>query len=56
MRKQIHMNAFTQCCIGRHSIGQWKHPQDRPLGIARLAGAGALIIRLLDAAEMSIIR
>ncbi len=31
MRKQIHMNAFTQCCIGHHSIGQWKHPQDRPL-------------------------
>ena len=31
MAKQIHMNAFTQCCIGHHSIGQWKHPLDRPL-------------------------
>ncbi|MSR14046.1 MAG: LLM class flavin-dependent oxidoreductase [Gammaproteobacteria bacterium] len=31
MPKQIHMNAFTQCCIGHHSIGQWKHPLDRPL-------------------------
>lgn len=31
MQKQIHMNAFTQCCIGHHSIGQWKHPLDRPL-------------------------
>lgn len=31
MTKMIHMNAFTQCCIGHHSIGQWKHPLDRPL-------------------------
>lgn len=31
MAKRIHMNAFTQCCIGHHSIGQWKHPLDRPL-------------------------
>ena len=31
MSKQIHLNAFTQCCIGHHSIGQWKHPLDRPL-------------------------
>jgi FMN-dependent oxidoreductase (nitrilotriacetate monooxygenase family) len=31
MARQIHMNAFTQCCIGHHSMGQWKHPLDRPM-------------------------
>lgn len=30
MKKQMHLNAFTQCCIGHHSMGQWKHPLDRP--------------------------
>lgn len=29
MKKQIHLNAFTQCSICHHSKGQWKHPLDR---------------------------
>lgn len=28
MKKQIHMNAFTQCSICHHSKGQWKNPAD----------------------------
>ncbi len=27
-KKQIHMNAFTQCSICHHSKGQWKNPDD----------------------------
>lgn len=27
--KQIHLNAFTQACIGHHSEGQWKNPLGR---------------------------
>ena len=27
--KQIHLNAFTQACIGHHSEGQWKNPLHR---------------------------
>ncbi len=29
MKKQIHLNAFSQCSICHHSKGQWKHPLDR---------------------------
>ncbi|MFP6680799.1 MAG: NtaA/DmoA family FMN-dependent monooxygenase, partial [Gammaproteobacteria bacterium] len=28
MKKQIHLNAFSQCSICHHSKGQWKHPLD----------------------------
>ncbi|MFT4562449.1 MAG: FMN-dependent oxidoreductase (nitrilotriacetate monooxygenase family) [Gammaproteobacteria bacterium] len=28
MKKQIHLNAFTQCSICHHSKGQWKNPRD----------------------------
>ncbi len=28
MKKQFHLNGFTQCCINHHSEGQWKHPLD----------------------------
>ena len=28
MKKQIHLNAFTQCSICHHSKGQWKNPAD----------------------------
>lgn len=27
--KQIHLNGFTQACIGHHSEGQWKNPLHR---------------------------
>lgn len=27
--KQIHLNAFTQACVGHHSEGQWKNPLSR---------------------------
>lgn len=27
--KQIHLNGFTQACIGHHSEGQWKNPMAR---------------------------
>ncbi len=49
MRKQIHMNAFTQCCIGHHSIGQWKHPQDRPLEGYRNVHYWIELARILEA-------
>lgn len=49
MRKQIHMNAFTQCCIGHHSIGQWKHPQDRPLDGYRNVHYWIELARILEA-------
>jgi FMN-dependent oxidoreductase (nitrilotriacetate monooxygenase family) len=28
LKKQIHINAFTQCSICHHSKGQWKNPAD----------------------------
>jgi FMN-dependent oxidoreductase (nitrilotriacetate monooxygenase family) len=28
VKKQIHLNAFSQCSICHHSKGQWKHPLD----------------------------
>ena len=27
--KQMHLNAFTQACVGHHSEGQWKNPLSR---------------------------
>lgn len=27
--KEIHLNAFTQCCVNHHSKGQWKNPLTR---------------------------
>ncbi|OOG53224.1 LLM class flavin-dependent oxidoreductase [Polaromonas sp. C04] len=29
MAKQMHLNAFTQCCVNHHSKGQWKNPLTR---------------------------
>src|ERR1700751_901943 len=29
MKKQIHLNAFTQGCVNHHSKGQWKNPLTR---------------------------
>jgi FMN-dependent oxidoreductase (nitrilotriacetate monooxygenase family) len=49
MKKQIHMNAFTQCCIGHHSIGQWKHPLDRPLDGYRNVHYWVELARILEA-------
>ncbi len=49
MRKQIHLNAFTQCCIGHHSIGQWKHPLDRPLDGYRSVHYWQDLARILEA-------
>ena len=49
MKKQIHMNAFTQCCIGHHSIGQWKHPLDRPLDGYRSVHYWVELARILEA-------
>ncbi len=49
MAKQIHMNAFTQCCIGHHSIGQWKHPLDRPLDGYRNVHYWVELARILEA-------
>lgn len=48
MKKQIHMNAFTQCCIGHHSIGQWKHPLDRPLDGYRNIHYWIALARILE--------
>lgn len=49
MAKMIHMNAFTQCCIGHHSIGQWKHPLDRPLDGYRNIHYWIELARILEA-------
>ena len=49
MKKQIHMNAFTQCCIGHHSIGQWKHPLDRPLDGYRSVHYWVELAQILEA-------
>ncbi len=49
MAKQIHMNAFTQCCIGHHSIGQWKHPLDRPLDGYKSVHYWIELARILEA-------
>ncbi|MGD9603674.1 MAG: LLM class flavin-dependent oxidoreductase [Gammaproteobacteria bacterium] len=49
MARQIHMNAFTQCCIGHHSIGQWKHPLDRPLDGYRNVHYWVELARILEA-------
>jgi len=49
MPKMIHMNAFAQCCIGHHSIGQWKHPQDRPLDGYRSVHYWMELARTLEA-------
>ncbi|MSQ69323.1 MAG: LLM class flavin-dependent oxidoreductase [Gammaproteobacteria bacterium] len=48
MKKQIHLNAFTQCCIGHHSMGQWKHPLDRPLDGYRNVHYWIELARLLE--------
>jgi FMN-dependent oxidoreductase (nitrilotriacetate monooxygenase family) len=47
--KQIHLNAFTQCCIGHHSIGQWKHPLDQPLDGYRSVHYWVELARILEA-------
>ena len=49
MKKKIHMNAFTQCCIGHHSIGQWKHPLDKPLDGYRNVHYWIELARILEA-------
>jgi long-chain alkane monooxygenase len=49
MPKQIHMNAFTQCCIGHHSIGQWKHPLDRPMEGYKSVHYWVELARILEA-------
>lgn len=49
MTRRIHMNAFTQCCIGHHSIGQWKHPLDRPLDGYRDIHYWMELARILEA-------
>lgn len=49
MARRIHMNAFTQCCIGHHSLGQWKHPLDRPLDGYRNIHYWIELARILEA-------
>ncbi len=49
MSKRIHINAFTQCCIGHHSIGQWKHPLDRPLDGYKSVRYWVELARILEA-------
>lgn len=49
MAKRFHINAFTQCCIGHHSIGQWKHPLDRPLDGYRNVHYWVDLARILEA-------
>ncbi len=49
MAKQIRLNAFTQCCISHHSIGQWKHPLDRPLDGYRNVHYWVELAKILEA-------